>query len=75
MTISLFLFLFVGLYLDNVLPNSYGLRKHWCYCLLPSFWFGGETRRRSQIDEEKSGGKIDEYFEAQHMNPQNFEPV
>lgn len=69
MTISLFLFLFVGLYLDNVLPNSYGLRKHWCFCCLPSFCFRQDNPRRSQIDEEKAGGKIDEYFEAQNMNP------
>jgi hypothetical protein len=73
MTISLFLFLFVGLYLDNVLPNSYGLRKHWCFCL--TCCCRHESRRRSRIDEEQSRGKIDEYFEAQHMNPQNFEPV
>ena len=27
MVISLVLFLFIGLYLDNVLPSAYGLRK------------------------------------------------
>jgi ABC-type glutathione transport system ATPase component len=72
MTISLFLFLFLGLYLDNVLPSTYGIRRPVCYCCIPSFWCRDRGRRRSQVDKSE---KIDEYFEAQGMNPLNFEPV
>lgn len=79
MIISLFLFLGVGLYLEQVLPSAYGLRKHWCFLLSPSYWFGGSQRKgrktrksdapsKTQIDEEPrqtvSPSKIDEYFEA-----------
>lgn len=83
MTISLFLFMFAGLYLDNVLPSAYGLRKPWYYCLTPTFWFGSDddmkdSPRKHQIDDEKNSandGQIDEFFEAKDMNPLNFEPV
>jgi hypothetical protein len=44
MILSLFLFLFVGLYLEQVLPSSYGLRKHWCFLLSPSYWCGKERK-------------------------------
>ena len=38
MVISLFLFFWLGIYLDNVLPSAYGLRKPWCFCFYPSYW-------------------------------------
>jgi len=38
MIISFFLFFTMGLYLDNVFPSVYGIRKAPWYCLRPSYW-------------------------------------
>lgn len=40
MTFSFFMFLFIGLYLDNVLPSTFGRRKAWYFCLSPTYWRG-----------------------------------
>jgi len=30
---NIFLWMFIYLYLDQVMPNTYGIRKHPCFCL------------------------------------------
>lgn len=40
MTVSFFLFFWIGIYLDNTLPSAYGLRKGWFFCFTPSYWCG-----------------------------------
>ena len=77
MIISLLLFFWIGIWLDNVLPSAYGLRKGWCFCLSPRYWCGRARRPRknskNSIDPESAEDEL--YFEAKYMKKDNFEPV
>jgi ATP-binding cassette, subfamily A (ABC1), member 3 len=77
MIISLLLFFWIGIWLDNVLPSAYGLRKGWCFCLSPHYWCGRTRRPRknskNSIDAESAEDEL--YFEAKYMKKDNFEPV
>ena len=35
----------IGLYLDQVLNSTFGVRKHPCFCFMPSYWRSGKARR------------------------------
>lgn len=78
MTVSLVLFFFLGIYLDNVLPSTFGVNKKWYFCLTKNFWCGNSERNGAvkQIIQAKTKvhdsemGKIkpdDEFFEAKYM--------
>jgi ATP-binding cassette subfamily A (ABC1) protein 3 len=77
MTISLFLFFFIGLYLDNTLPSAYGLRKGWCFCLSPDFCCRKKAglRRKGSKNSIDAESQDETYFEAKYMKKQNFEPI
>ncbi|KAK1311874.1 ABC transporter A family member 2 [Acorus calamus] len=45
---TFFLWFFLAIYLDNIIPNSYGVRKPFFYFLKPSYWTG------------KGGNKVEE---------------
>jgi len=38
--LDFFLYLIIALYLDNVMPNAYGVSRRWYYFLTPSYWTG-----------------------------------
>jgi hypothetical protein len=46
MVASFIVFLVLGLYLDNVFPSIYGLRKHPLYCLTRGYWCRTANNRR-----------------------------
>jgi hypothetical protein len=82
--IGFFLFLFLGLYLDQILPKEFGQRKHPCFMFMPSTYTDCCRRRQPpQIDEDekerrstllskdKSGGGM----EVRNLKPENYEPV
>lgn len=49
MVISLVVFTCIGIYLDNVLPSAFGLRKPWYFLFTSRYWFGvGNQRGRIQ---------------------------
>lgn len=77
MIISLLLFFWVGIWLDNVLPSAYGLRKGWCFCCSPHFWCGrsrkSKKERGNTVDVESAEDEL--FFEAKYMKKENFEPV
>jgi hypothetical protein len=74
MAISLAVFFWLGIWLDNVLPSPYGLRKGWCFCLSPRYWCGGTRRtRKNSVDAESAEDEM--YFEAKYMKKENFEPA
>lgn len=79
MIISLIIFFLLGLYLDNTLPHAYGLRKHWCFCLSPSFWCGkgkrSSQKKSPRINADGHDEELDAFFEAKYMKRENFEPV
>lgn len=51
MVVSLFVFLIIGLYLENVLPSTFGLRKPFYYFLQGSYWCG-EKRQSAKINHQ-----------------------
>lgn len=84
MILSLVLFFLLGLYLDNIISHSYGLKKHWCYCFLPSYWCGKKYRKNNSKNNNNKCPKIEvenydeeenAFFETKYMNRENFEPV
>jgi len=79
MTISLIITFWLGIYLDNVLPSAYGLRKPWYFCFTASYWFGADPNRRIQIHNRNSNQSIQDLeegdeFETKFMKKENFEP-
>lgn len=48
MAIAFMLTLWIGIYLDNVLPSAYGLRKPWYFCFTSSYWFGSKSKSSSE---------------------------
>lgn len=45
MVVSFGAFFILGIYLENVLPTAYGLRKPFYFFLTKSYWFGEERKR------------------------------
>lgn len=39
-TADFFIYLFLGYYLQNVIPHEYGVAKPWYFLFLPSYWCG-----------------------------------
>ena len=39
-TVDFFIYLFLGYYLQNVIPHEYGVAKPWYFLFLPSYWCG-----------------------------------
>ena len=44
--VDFFLFLFLGYYLNNVLPHDYGIRKPWHFLCWCNYW---PIKRRKRI--------------------------
>ena len=79
MAASAVLFTVLGLYLDKVIPSTYGKRRSPCFCLAPQYYGCCRRERRARVagDEAErlmeTGGE-DEDFEAQFMPENNYEP-
>ncbi|KAJ7318022.1 hypothetical protein JRQ81_004184 [Phrynocephalus forsythii] len=52
------LYLLLGIYLDQVIPGEYGLRRSFFYFLKPSFWVK-RTRNYKQLCESSAFGSLD----------------
>ena len=50
-TADFFIYLFLGYYLQNVIPHEYGVAKPWYYLFLPSYWCGGCCSRKNNKKE------------------------
>ena len=46
------LYLFLGYYLQNILPHDFGVRKPWYFIFTPSYW-GCKKRKKYILNEEK----------------------
>jgi hypothetical protein len=55
MVASFFIFIVIGLYLDNVFPSIYGLRKHPFYCLTRYYWCKSSKGGKKKTVNEKVG--------------------
>ena len=49
---NLSIYLFLGYYLQNILPHDYGVRRPWYFIFTPSYW-GCKKRKKYMINEEK----------------------
>ena len=75
--LDLFLYLFLGYYLQNILPHDFGVRKPWYFIFTPSFW--GCKKKKNQLNAninlQKSEELIvnDNYNQAGNSNFQSEE--
>ena len=46
-TADFFIYLFLGYYLQNVIPHEYGVAKPWYFIFLPSYWCGNSCCKKS----------------------------
>ena len=73
-----FLFSFLGLYMDKVIPSDFGQRLGPCFLCTPSYYrCCRPSRRRDQVNAEGSealvAGGIDDQFEIEQMPSDNYE--
>ena len=54
--VDFFLFLFLGFYLNNVLPHDFGIRKPFYFICTSDFW----CSKRNKNDSKKIGEKLEE---------------
>ncbi|MBO6244250.1 MAG: ATP-binding cassette domain-containing protein, partial [Clostridia bacterium] len=47
-TADFFIYLFLGYYLQNVIPHEYGVAKPWYFLFLPSYWFGDCCKKKKK---------------------------
>ena len=55
-TLDFFIYLFLGYYLQNVIPHEYGASKPWYFLFLPSYWCGSccsSKKRKEKKNKEK----------------------
>ena len=69
LTFDVFFYLFLGLYLDAIIPSQYGVAKKWYFVCTRNYWCGGRRKQRAtQFDENRL---LEDDDEAK--NPQDFE--
>merc|ERR1719163_556081 len=69
MFVNSFTCLALAVYFDNALPNSYGRKKGWFFCLNPKFWCPKEKSAEAQLHDELSTQKEDRSGLAKHIVP------
>ena len=82
-TIDFFIYLFLGYYLQNVIPHEYGVAKPWYFIFLPSYWCGDCCRAKKKskkINNNELNNNIDNKKEENinidnHNNNENNEAV
>ena len=55
-TVDFFIYLFLGFYLQNVIPHEYGVAKPWYFLFLPSYWCGDcmNKKQKKKVDLEEN---------------------
>ena len=75
-TIDFFIYLFLGYYLQNVIPHEFGVAKPWYFIFLPSYWCGDCCKKKKNKDNknlvyeksEEKPEKIGENKEGQNKD-------
>ena len=62
--VDFFLFLFLGFYLNNVLPHDFGIRKPFYFICTSDFW----CKNRKKNDSKKIGEKLEEDEKEKEKN-------
>ena len=80
-TIDFFLYLFLGYYLQNVIPHEYGVAKPLYFLFLPSYWCGNSSKndkkeehqkKNNSIDTENPDKKNDDEFENKNLKEEDM---
>jgi len=58
LAIDLFLFVLIGLWLDNVMPKQIGQQKSCCFCLSPTYWGCCGLKKRRDVDDDEEARKV-----------------
>ena len=76
--IDFFLYLFLGYYLQNVLPHDFGIKRPWYFLCTKDYWCGNQNKNKKnnevlnkieKVDDEVNG--IDEVKIVDGMHSQN----
>ena len=72
-TVDFFIYLFLGYYLQNVIPHEYGVAKPWYFLFLPSYWCGDCCNKKSNEkvvykSKENENNKKKELSESVQMD-------
>jgi len=67
--------LFLGIYLDQVIPSDFGVAKPWNFCCLPRYWRGSTRRRRGRGEGEEASLLEADAELAPSDRPENFEAI
>ena len=78
-TADFFIYLFLGYYLQNVIPHEYGVAKPWYFIFLPSYWCGDccyccccSKKKTKKVENEKIDEKMKNYNEEKVKNGKNL---
>ena len=84
--ISFWVWMILGLYLDKVLPKTFGEKLPACFCCMRKYWGcgngandddemdQGELERRSTLQKNNRETLVDP-FELKYLKRDNYEPV
>ena len=83
-SIDFFIYLFLGYYLQNVIPHEYGMAKPFYFLFTPSYWCGEKEKEEDQkveIYKEENNNKKDEdsqsnnsiFDDNPHKDDDNFQ--
>ncbi len=51
-TIDFFIYLFLGFYLENVIPKEYGIQRPWYFLFTKKYWCGGASSTKVEENNE-----------------------
>ena len=75
MVISFEITFWLGIYLDNILPSAFGLRKACCFCCMPEFCCGKERPHKHHDNSSAHEDLEFADFESKGKKKENFEPT
>ena len=55
--INFLLFLFLGYYLQNVLPHEFGIKRPWYFLCTKNYWCGGKNKKNENNNKKKEINK------------------
>ena len=70
-TVDFFIYLFLGYYLQNVIPHEYGVAKPWYFLFLPSYWFGDCCKKKNSDLEYETSDKKSKKIKTQTKKVEN----
>ena len=75
-TADFFIYLFLGFYLQNVIPHEFGVAKPWYFIFLPSYWLRNcfnKKKNKINLSQEKSEKKTEENKDDKNIVDNNNE--